>query len=42
MMCQKVLFNMVNVDMGGHTFRMKWDRFGDGVSLTGPDFMLQG
>ena len=41
MMCQKVLFNMVNVDMGGHTFRMKWDRFGDGVSLTGPAFMLQ-
>ena len=34
MMCQKVLFNEANVTMGGNTFRMKWDRIGDGVTLS--------
>ena len=42
MMCQKVLYNTANVTMGGNTFRMKWDRFGDGVSLSGPAELLRG
>ena len=40
MMCQKILYNSANVTMAGITYRMKWDRFGDGVSLTGPDCLL--
>ena len=35
MMCQKVLFNTAKVTMSGEMFSMKWDRFGEGVSLTG-------
>ena len=42
MMCQKVLYNTADVTMGDETFRMKWDRFGDGVSLTGPSYLLEG
>ena len=40
MMCQKVLYNTVNVSMDGCSFKVKWDRFGDGVTLTGPADML--
>ena len=40
MMCQKILYNKANITMGGETFRMKWDRFDDGVSLTGPSDLL--
>ena len=36
MMCQKVLYNTADVTMGGNTYRMTWDRFGEGVTLTGP------
>ena len=41
MMCQKVLYNTADITMGDNTFRMRWDRFGDGVTLTGPSNMLE-
>lgn len=34
MMCQKTLFNELNVSMYGHLFRMKWDRLKGEVTLT--------
>ena len=41
MMCQKVLFSEANVIMGECTFRVKWDRAGDGVTVIGPAHMLE-
>jgi len=41
MMCQKVLFNEADVSMGDSLFRVKWDRGGGEVTLTGPADLLQ-
>ena len=35
MMCQKILFSEVDIDMGGEIFRVEWNRGGGEVCVTG-------
>lgn len=40
LMLQKVLGTSASISMGGENFLVKWDRCGDGVSVTGPTTMV--